>query len=75
MQVVDVGLVLLEKGLHDFMSVSIDGHIPIGIACHESHMPFTLNATYLLFFMVSLVDHHGIPLIKAMVNHGLGPFT
>ena len=29
------GLVLLDIGLHGCMSVSIDGHVPKGIACHE----------------------------------------
>ena len=30
-----IGLVLSDRVLHDCMSVIIDGHISIGIACHE----------------------------------------
>ena len=29
-----IGLVLSDRVLHDCMSVIIDGHISIGIACH-----------------------------------------
>ena len=63
------------------MSVNINGHTPIGIACHEIKATCLLIECYLFFlfcffvFMVSLVDHHGVPLMKTMVNHGLGPFT
>ena len=38
-----MGLVLLDRGLHDCMSVSIDGHIPIGIVCHEIKATCLLN--------------------------------
>ena len=38
MSVVNIGLILLDRGLHDCISVSIGGHIPIVTACHEQKL-------------------------------------
>ena len=41
--VTPIGLVLSDRVLHDCMSVIIDGHITIAIACHEIKAVCVLN--------------------------------
>ena len=64
------------------MSVIIDEHISIGIACHEIKATCVLNLIFLSFFFffgggggsLSVVFNHGKPLSFTMVDHGPGPW-
>ena len=43
MYIVNIGFAVLSKGPEDCISISIDGYIPTGIACHEIKMTCIVN--------------------------------
>ena len=52
--------------------VIIDGHISIGIACHEIKSTCVLTD---FFCSLPVVFNHGQPWSLTMVNHGPGPWS